>query len=696
MNLLSKEKMERTAGPKLATLTPGEINLLQALRDHPFLSRRQVELYLHMNLRTIRLYAQDLQRRGWLQRHNASQPWMNTRSLFSLTPKGIEEIARRSGVSAGALVRQAGLSMPRLERLIVMMERVFQMRTFLLWLRQAKPDWGWSVAHWDVEVGKLFKAKEKAFQVPFHGAAVMVRPDGRWCTVVVEWDLRRVPIEKDREHLVQLVMAQDDARYWGRGREDSFPIWVLVAQDELRLQNYYSILRAASVARQLPLPHAYLTTFADVLALRDNPAAPIWYSTVSGQRMPLLYGTPGTTLPRPDQPPWKKLTLDHRKSGDASGVFTPELLARLAQGSKDRLGTKDAGSLAAIALVLKPLEKRVLDEIASHPLLAPAEMASLLHLSPWRTRKATQKLAAMGLIEGHTVSDRENGETVDPASKSPGPSSARTPVPERRFLLASKGMQYLALVAGFGNGVRRYAKARGWADGFDKLLRYWEHTREENAFFLGLAQVAAKHRHELVWLSELESRLYYGDGSDYVPRASHRRARLGTGPHETQPARPRPRKSGRHSFLPDGRGTYIAEGRRYEFALEIDRSRMAEQKVRRKLTEYYACLTGNVLRGRGIEFLRLLLVTSSWERAETLRKVGMQLETQYHGDGILTVFITTFDRLRASGVDAAIWLPIHLDQQGESALTLPKTYCFDCFIPRPKSPHAPGQVSYKG
>ena len=696
MSYLSKEKMERAAAPKLATLTPGEIDLLQALRDHPFLSRRQLELYLHMNLRTIRLYAQDLQLRGWLQRHNASQPWMNTRSLFSLTPKGIEEIARRSGVSAGDLVRQAGLSMPRLERLIVMMERAFQVRTFLLWLRQVKPGWEWSVAHWDVEVGKLFKAKEKAFQVPFHGAAVMARPDGRWCTMVVEWDLRRVPIEKDREHLVQLVMAQDDARYWERGREESFPVWVLVAQDELRLQDYYSILRAASVARQLPLPHAYLTTFAEVLALRDNPAAPIWYSTVSGERMPLLYSTPGTPLPRPDQPPWKKLTLDHRTSGDISGIITTELLARLGQGSKDRLSVEDVSSLVAIALVLKPLEKRVLDEIASHPLLAPAEMASLLHLSAWRTRKATQKLAAMALIEGHSVSDRENEETVDLASGSPTLNSARSPVPEKRFLLAAKGMQYLALVAGFGNGVRRYAKARGWADGFDKLLRYWEHTREENAFFLGLAQVAKKHRHELVWLSELESRLYYGDGGDCIPHVSHRRTRLGTEPREIQPSRPRPRKSGRHSFLPDGRGTYIAEGRRYEFALEIDRSRMAEQKVRRKLTEYYACLTGNVLRGRGIEFLRLLMVTSSWERAETLRKVGMQLEAQFHGDGILSVFITTFDRLRASGADAPIWLRIHPGQQGESALTLPKTYCFDCFIPRPKLPHAPGQVTYTG
>ncbi|MCL4488339.1 MAG: hypothetical protein M1132_01035 [Chloroflexi bacterium] len=691
--------MTTTPKSKRLALTTGQINLLKALRDHPFLSRRQLELYLHINLRTIRLYAQDLKERGWIQRHNASQPWMNTRSLFSLTPKGVEEVARRSGLATDNMIRQAGLSMPRLERLIVMMERAFQVRTFLLWLQQTKPEWEWSITHWDVEVGKLFEAKGKAFQVPFHGAAIMRRPDGRWTAIVVEWDLRRVPIEKDREHIVQLVVAQDDARYWERGREDSFPIWVLIAQDDLRLQDYYSILRAASVARQLPLPHAYLTTFREFLTLRDNPAAAIWYSTISGQRMPLLYGIEGTTLPLPDQPPWKRLTLDTPRSGKKSGAMTPEILAGLAQGSKQKPNTEPLNSPVAAALLLKPREKRILDEVASHPLLSANEMASLLHLSTKRSRLGTRKLANLELVGEHSISDQETQEAVALTSGDINASVARAAIPEPRFLLAQKGMHYLAMVAGFGNGVRRYAKARGWADGFDKLLRYWEHTREENAFFISLARIAEKRGHELSWLSELESRLYYSEGNDYSAHLPRRRAKRETGsgePSASKSNRSDQSRVWRHSFLPDGRGTYSANGKRYDFALEIDRSRMAEAKIRRKLTEYYACLTGNVLRGRGIEFLRLLMVTNSWERAETLRKVALELDAAFQGEGILSVFITTFDRLRASGANSPIWLRVDPGQQGGSALTQPKTYCFECFIPKTQAPREPGRVTYIG
>jgi hypothetical protein len=109
----------------------------------------------------------------------------------------------------------------------------------------------------------------------------LCRPDSRWAFVVVEWDLRRVTVDKDRERLVNLVLAQDDERFWGPDKEELFPIWVLIAQDELRLQDYYALLRAAALSRQLPMPRAYMTTFAEVMTLREYPAYPIWYSTVS-------------------------------------------------------------------------------------------------------------------------------------------------------------------------------------------------------------------------------------------------------------------------------------------------------------------------------------------------------------------------------------------------------------------------------
>src|SRR5512142_395716 len=154
---------------KNSELAPGEIRIMELLRDHPFLSRRQMELLLHRTCRMVRLNLRTLKDRGWVQRHNARQPWMYTRSLFSLTPLGIQAMANRMGMAEQDYARQAGLDLPRLERLMVMMERVFQVRTFLLWLQQSKPNWEWAMPYWDVEVGKLFNVGDKSFKLPFHG-----------------------------------------------------------------------------------------------------------------------------------------------------------------------------------------------------------------------------------------------------------------------------------------------------------------------------------------------------------------------------------------------------------------------------------------------------------------------------------------------------------------------------------------------
>lgn len=310
--------------------------------------------------------------------------------------------------------------------------------------------------------------------------------------------------------------------------------------------------------------------------------------------------------------------------------------------------TPTEDSLTSLVLGLSPLEKQTLDELADHPLLTGAELALLVRSSIKRVQRALAALEQLQLVE------------------------ARGPIPaagdrgnEKRYLLAPRGQQYLAMVAGFGRAVRRYARARGWSRGFDVLVRHWIHTREENAFFLHLARIARQHAHVLIWSSELESRLYYELNGR------------------------------RHSFLPDGRGTYIAGGKYYEFVVEIDRSRAAQEKLQRKFAEYAACAEANVLRqiARG-EFLRVLVITTSWERATTVRHTA-----QAFASADLPIFITTFDRLQASGADAPIWLRVHQpDAKGDilpEAAALPKTYCFECFIPQPQPKPPPRAVIIK-
>jgi hypothetical protein len=371
------------------------------------------------------------------------------------------------------------------------------------------------------------------------------------------------------------------------------------------------------------MPRAYLTTFSAMLSLRGDRTLPIWYSTISGQRTPLLFDTEGVATSVPDQLPWRKMPLNPQgvvpnllkddrilMGGEVNnGVITPELAV---SSASTREG---ATSLAQIALNLQPLEKRILDEIAAHPLLTRDEIALLLQATRRRVQPGLTKMTALKLIEAH----------------------------DERYLIAPKGQKYLALAAGFGNAVQRYARARGWGKGFGSLMRHWVHTQEENKFFLHLAEIAQDHGHTLTWLSELESRLYYEAGQR------------------------------RHSFLPDGRGTYIAGDARFEFALEIDRSGSPQKRFRGKLAEYEACIGSNVLRSEGIELLRVLVVTKSWERAESWRRAAQSVRVQF------PIFVTTFDRLYASGADACIWWRIDLPNSPESAAESPKQHCFECF-----------------
>ena len=595
-------------------------DILRVLGEHPLLSRRQIELALGRPERTVRQALHELKTRSWVWHTNARQPWLHARRLYALTNAGVQVLARGANVPFAEYCARIGFSTARQDRLVLTMERVFQLRTFFLWLASANhtATWPWRAVAWDVEVTKFFTAQGRAVWIPFDGAALMQRASGRneaeskekaWAFIVVEFDLGRVAVASERERLQRLVAAQDDPRYWGK--EYAFPVLVIIAQNEWRLQEYYNLLRSAALARQLPMPRAYLTTFDALLSFRRDPTSAMWYSTISGRRTSFLADTAGLCAPFPNQVPWRKMPL--HQTGQ---IEDPKSKIENAMTNPTEAKSESAHAFAQIALNLTPLEKRLVDKIAAHPLVTRQDLVLLLQASLRRVRPALTKLQTFELIQAHTG----------------------------RYLIARKGQQYLAHTAGFGNAVRRYARARGWGkpQGFDELLRHAAHTQAENKFFLHLASIARARGHSLIWLSELESRLYYEAGQR------------------------------RHSFLPDGRGSYMAGDARYEFAVEIDRSRVSQARLQRKLAEYEACVSSNVLRSEGVELLRLLVVTRSWERAETWRRAAQSVRAQ------LPILITTFDRLDASHADARIWLRGDLPSS-EPAATSPKVYCFGCF-----------------
>ncbi|MBI5033382.1 MAG: replication-relaxation family protein [Chloroflexi bacterium] len=352
--------------------------ILEALRDHPLMSRRQLELYLHGSSAGVRYGLRELRKHKWVWQTNARQPAMRARAIYALTQAGIQELARQSRTSYRDYLVHNRLSPDRLNRLVLMQERVFQLRTLFLWLagsqtkrtpnlagsnssrkkasranphqkaglstgRESTSDGAasdsqsWQAITWDVEVGKLFSTKRSAVWIPFHGAAVMRRgstvsgkesSNGHWAFIVVEFDVGRVTVERDRERLTQFVAAQDDPRYWGKEKEQLFPVLLIVAQDELRLQEYYNVFRSAALARQLPMPRAYLTTVRAMLSLRHDRLSPIWYSTISGNRTSLLFDTEGSSIPLADQTLWRKLplneTIGQSENVETSGVYAPD------------------------------------------------------------------------------------------------------------------------------------------------------------------------------------------------------------------------------------------------------------------------------------------------------------------------------------------------------------------------------------
>lgn len=581
--------------------------ILGILGVHPLLSPYQLSLLLGCSERHALSLLQELKRRGSIRAYNARRDEIHARALYALTPQGAKEV----GIP---------YSTGRLAWLLLLIERVFKCRLLLASLASGTPS-GWQLSGWNVEVKVPLRvlppraSQERRHQWVAHAIAQWHHAHGGQTTMIVELDVQRGPVEVEYSRLKNLVWSRNVAEM----------VLVILAADDLRLQEYYTFLRAAALAKRMALPHAYLSTLPRAAAVLRNPQAPAWYSTFSHRWGVALLADLDPQVATP-LVSWQLLECPTARTTLTLSPWQGEM--------RERPALMD---LARLVLSLSPLEKRILDELARHPFLNLDNLRLLLTDS-WRLPHSLQRMRQWGLVEVHALP--ESGEEV--------------------YGLGEHGIRYLAAINGFGKSYRVYMRARGWGRGFRVLLARWRHTRAENTFFLQLASIAQRRGHTLTWLSELEARLYF-EYSD--ARGHHRR-----------------------SFLPDGRGTYIAGERRYDFALEIDRTRANTTRWRRKVASYYAVIQSALLRDRqGPLNFRLLVVTSSWERADTLRRVVFAVMRETGVREPLQMFITTFDMLQVRSVDAPIWLPVDLPDQ-RMAGEIPKTYCLECFAPEPPAP----------
>lgn len=276
-------------------------------------------------------------------------------------------------------------------------------------------------------------------------------------------------------------------------------------------------------------------------------------------------------------------------------------------------GRPSLETLIALKRELSPQAKRLLHQVANFPLLSQGEAEELLGDYSGQVGRLLRELVSWSLVIAY---EKE---------------------PSLRFVPSQRGVALLAAEAGFGEAVRRYVHHRGWLDRFRRLVGHWDHTVAENHIALALIRAARETGGDLKWRSEPESRLYYA-------------------------------AQGRHwSFLPDGAGLYTRGAGRIQFALEVERSRTSRAKLERKFTQYFLYVETALYRRMQSEEFRLLLLTTSWERAHLIRSLVTTLAGRLLAP-VLPVWITTLGLFQAVGPARSIW---------RTAVTWTPSSCFE-------------------
>ncbi len=347
-------------------------------------------------------------------------------------------------------------------------------------------------------------------------------------------------------------------------------------------------------------------------------------------------------------------------------------------------------SFAAISLVLRPLERELLNAVGSYPLLMSTELAIVLQSAPSKVWDGVARLRQWELIEAHRykLSSKRNKELHTTGI----------------YTLSDRGLRLLAAIAGTGNAWKSVVQAHGWEEGFQALVAHREHTRISNEVFIQLLQYARTHGHSFTWYAEQEARLYIKEpgaswGGHYRLGRPCSRRRSSESSEDMASEYERdwePAWNNRkqfeyqlathgqhfHKFLPDGRGLYVADGETWHLPIELYLSRANYAKMRAELNYYYEF----ILTQEYPISIRILFITHCWRRAQNLYWLTWQVAAERAASGyyaewdaigkrgvellrivgkqgaeklvrqVLPIYITTVEELRTKGIGEPIWL----------------------------------------
>jgi len=674
------------------SLSSTKLTILKTIAHYPLISHGQLARLLHLQTRNLSLHLQHLQQQGWLLRYSIPMPYPRRATTHTtvllLTRSALELLAQHAGVPCDKFSAATDYTARRLGWLLLSFERTFLVREFLCALAQHPV---WQLVHHIPQVAFLASTHNATLSIPFDALALIrtPTPEPQQVALAIEVDTGATPILMQRTRLAHLCLAQLDERFLGFDEDKRFPILVFLAANVERLNEYRRVLLSLYHLASI-VPRLFLITHSNLTRWLRTPDAPLWETELPDTPVPFLHGVVGSpdalgTLLTVARIP-RRRRANSRAScwpGDLQEIF------RLAAGQaiKPRLAPTE---LAALALTLSACDKVLLERIGAHPLLSADELAFELQHTATYVRRRLARLQQWRLVEAHMPPPALHSHYT---TRQNAP-RART----RYYVLAERGVQFLATRATYGAAVERFARFKGWKQRFVPLLDHWVHTRLENQVFLQLLRYARHHQHHLEWFSELEARLYLDDPAAHVstsygyatsPHPRTRRARRSEEYSEdeegtTYRLSPRARAQALaerghrlRSFLPDGMAIYTSATRRISIALEVDRTRVNAHKIARKLSAYSLGL----LHQAGD--WQILVVTSGWERAAhwswyTFRfaqrsytwgqpdEMGRaefiaSLQRNHQWEEFLTqwllpVWVTTAAALSREGIAAPIWL----------------------------------------
>lgn len=378
------------------------------------------------------------------------------------------------------------------------------------------------------------------------------------------------------------------------GSRDLPPILIL-CPDARSEEAWTRHVLASADRRGLP---ALSTLLASRQVLNERPDGPHWRRADGSDRASLVERLAGRSRSAPGQPvvaqPLNCLPVFTERATRLYGWASATLQA----SSPSRLER-----LAALSLTTSEVERRILDCLGRHPLLAEHEIAAVLQLQRRIARHAIERALRNGLIVPY------------------GKAGASFP----RYCLATTALELLA--ARDEVPVRRYARhttltalPRDPGDRMPTLLQQFEHTVGTNSFFVSCLRGQPAPGPRLVaWLNAAESAVQL----------------------ETA--------SGRHWLRPDGSGTVLADQCTNNFLLEWDRATERIPILAMKLARYAEFYLSQG--ARGTDRPVLLFVTTTPQREELVWRVAATTL----GEANPHLMTTTSSLLERLGPRASIW-----------------------------------------